>query len=235
MTDGSTDQRRRPLGWVLALAALALWSCGSPEERYRTLSIFFDGVPLPDSMRPVVEGEDGHGVALVIVQHPPYEAGNCEDCHGPVRQRSMSLAAYNGLKSDICLKCHEGKQTEFPAMHGPVAAVECLACHDPHSSRYTHLLKTSTPKLCLQCHVAEDLMASGAPEHNDLTADCLSCHYGHGGIDPYFLRIDLNPPTQPDDAPTENTPETDSPEENPAPEGAPTESQSDHAGNGMRP
>ncbi len=225
MTDQSTDHRYRLLGWLGALALLALWSCGTPEERYKTLSIFFDGVPLPESMRPAVEAEDGSGVALVIVQHAPYEAERCQECHGKVRTGSMSLAGYAGLKPTICLKCHEGKQTEYQAMHGPVAAVECLACHEPHSSRYTHLLKAPTPTLCLQCHMAEDLTASGAPEHNDLAADCLTCHHGHGGNDPCFLRVNLAPPSPvdnaaPNQAPTSDTPPADSPTEHEPARGA---------------
>lgn len=221
MTDQSTDHRYRPFGWVLALAALALWSCGSPEERYKTLSFWFDGVPLPESMRPNVEDPDGSRVALIIVQHAPYEAERCEDCHGAVRKGTMSLAGYAGLKSTVCLKCHEGKQTEFRAMHGPVAAVECLACHEPHESRYAHLLKSPTPALCLQCHVKEDLKASPIAGHEDLSVDCLNCHSGHGGDDPYFLRLNLAPPTPIDSAAPEQTPIPDTPADNTPMEGEP--------------
>lgn len=198
MTDRSADHVCRPLAWVFGLALLALWSCGSPEERYKTLSFFFDGVPLPDSMRETVEGPDGARVALVVVTHEPFEAERCSDCHGEVKQFSMSLAGYSGVKSSVCLKCHEGAPREYQAMHGPVAAIECLACHEAHESRYDHLLTAPSPQLCLKCHVGADVQASGAPHHQDLAADCLTCHHGHGGHDPYFLRINLTPPEPPE-------------------------------------
>jgi len=219
-----------PLFGVLALALLALWSCGSPEDRYNTLSIFFDGVPLPESMRPIVEGE-GDTRVTIISFHPPFQAERCEDCHGQPREiSSMSLAGFAGLNSTICLRCHNGRQREYQAMHGPVAAVECLACHNPHESRHAHLLKAPTPKLCLQCHVAEDLIASGAPEHNDLAADCLTCHHGHGGSDPYFLRVNLSPPSPEDGVPTQ-----DAPEGGPAPTHSPSEGRPDQARSGAGP
>jgi len=227
MAHWSTDHRYRPLGWALALAALALWSCGTPQERYNLLSKFFDGVPLPESMRPEAEGDGHNSVALVIITHAPFAAERCSECHLDIGEFSMSLAGYSGVKSSVCLKCHEGKQAEFPFMHGPVAAVECLACHEPHESRYEHLLSAQAPKLCLRCHVQEDLQVSGSPQHQDLTADCLGCHHGHGGNDPSFLRVNLSPPTPADNPPTQIPPA-----EQPAPESLPaapetTESESE--------
>jgi len=200
MTDRSTSHGYRPLGWLTALALLALWSCGTPEKQYEMLSFFFDGVPLPPSMRPTVEDAQGNRVALVVVSHEPYAADRCVECHGNVGKFSMSLSGYSGVKADVCLKCHGGIQAEFPLMHGPVAAMECLTCHEPHESSFPHLLKQPVPKLCLECHVAQDVQASGLPAHEDLTSDCLGCHHGHGGHDSNLLRIDLTP-RPPADAP----------------------------------
>lgn len=194
----STAHRCRPLGWMLALAALALWSCGTPEERYKWLSLVFDGVPLPPSMQSTIEGDEDNRIALVVTQHAPYAADKCSDCHGEVGKFSMSLEGYSGVTAQVCLKCHAGTREEHPWMHGPVASVECLACHEPHESRYAHLLRERAPKLCLQCHAAVDLKAGGIPEHEDLGRDCLNCHIGHGGRDMYFLRIDLSPPKPPE-------------------------------------
>lgn len=185
---------------MLALASLALWSCGTPEERYRWLSLVFDGVPLPASMQATIEGEEDNSVAMVIMQHVPFAAEQCSDCHGEVGRFSMSLAGYAGVTAQVCLKCHEGTREEHRWMHGPVASVECLTCHEPHESRYAHLLRERAPKLCLQCHTTADLKAGGIPEHEDLGRDCLNCHNGHGGRDMYFLRIDLSPPV-PDEPP----------------------------------
>ncbi len=230
MSDRSTDHGYRPLGWALALAILALWSCGTPEERYKTLSFFFDGVPLPESMRPEVEGDGNNSVALVVVTHAPYAAERCSECHGEIGQFSMSLAGYSGVKASVCLKCHEGTQTEFQHMHGPVASIQCLACHEPHESRYEHLLSARAPKLCLDCHMGEDLQASGSAEHADLTTDCLNCHLGHGGNDPSFLRMDLSPPAPADAAP----PQSDPPK-NSASECGPADSETTEPGSEARP
>lgn len=203
----STAPRIHPLGWLLALAALALWSCSTPEASYEVLSFFFDGVPLPPSMRTTAVDEEGHPVALSVMVHDPYAAGRCVDCHGEVGQFTMSLSGYSGVTSQVCLKCHEDVAHEYPVMHGPVASADCLACHEPHESLNAHLLIEPTPKLCLQCHAADDLRAAGTPQHEDLSKDCLACHHGHGGLDRNLLRIDLSPPAPPEPQPVESVSE----------------------------
>ncbi len=203
MANRSTGHGYRAAGWTLALAVLALWSCGTPEERYRTLSIFFDDVPLPESMRPTALEADGSRVAISVVTHAPFANEQCSDCHGEVGKFTMSLEGYSGVTSNVCLKCHEGKPTEHPIMHGPVAAGECLACHEAHESRYAHLLKRASPTLCLECHIGAEVQASGAPEHADLTVDCLTCHSGHGSALPYFLHAPIAPEAPPEDQPAE--------------------------------
>ena len=84
------------------------------------------------------------------------------------------------ISSSVCIKCHEKVLTAYPVMHGPVVSGECLMCHAPHDSTVAHLLKGAAPRVCTQCHTPEN-MVPVRPEHKDEKADCLTCHFGHGG------------------------------------------------------
>jgi len=189
------------LGVGAALLVAAIWvcsGCGTPANRYRTLSFFFDGVPDPNappgSARARGEAADefaptpGAPVVKAYI-HKPYaqameDSTKCSVCHVGA---SGGYENFQAVGSDICLKCHKDKLTQYPVMHGPVVAVECTLCHAAHESTIPGMLNYAPPKICIQCH-ERDLLSANPPEHLLPDSQCLSCHYGHGGPQHKLLR-----------------------------------------------
>lgn len=180
---------------ILCIALGSFLGC-SPETRYKTLSFFFDGVPVPKG----VEGDaDAKGK---VCQHKPYLENKCGACH-PRDTVEMDISRpmdIGDLSSNLCLRCHDKVRAQYAVMHGPVASTECLLCHVPHESTIAHLLRTEAPRLCVQCHVPE-VMVPLRPEHQDPKADCLSCHVGHGGPKHGLLREKRPATTRPSTRP----------------------------------
>ena len=170
--------------WLLAglLVGCFLVGCGTPQQRYRILSFFFDGVPNPDAPKSQAGARTSRS-GMVIYVHQPYAEKHCENCH----QNTEDIFARAQVRPDVCLTCHAKIQYQYPKMHGPVASSMCLVCHSPHQSPEKHLLKLPSPKLCQQCHETSTLNPR-TREHTDPKADCLSCHSGHGGEDRKFLK-----------------------------------------------
>lgn len=165
---------------LLLLTLLWLIGCGSPRERYKVLSFFFDGVPDPDS--PVlVKGQrtpSGQRVVTlaVVSRHKPFVDGLCDPCHQSATGQMLEFrAAY-----DNCVRCHKNVSTKYPRMHGPVAREACAFCHVAHESPYPALLKADAIQVCTQCHDAQ-LLSPQPAEHTDGRTPCTSCHSGHGG------------------------------------------------------
>jgi predicted CXXCH cytochrome family protein len=194
----------RTVTWIAALllfAALALAAVGSmgcnSENRYRTLSFFFDGVPNPNAPSRTAGGAGGGAVdefapnAAVqkVYIHKPYADGmidskKCAVCHvGSTNE----FESFRAVTSDVCLKCHKDKLTQYPVMHGPVTAVECTLCHAAHESTIPGMLNYAAPKVCVQCHDRE-LLSPNPPEHLAADSKCLSCHFAHGGPAHKLLR-----------------------------------------------
>jgi predicted CXXCH cytochrome family protein len=188
----STDQptltaRARARGGVRRLVVLAtvfatvtLWLGCSVQKHYKLLSFFFDGVPDPNA--PITLAGGGRIPGLVYYPHKPYEDNQCAECHS-----SPAEMVINRDDSSACLNCHAAVVNEYALMHGPVAAAACLWCHAPHESPLRPLLRARGPELCTQCHGLELMNSPQPPEHHDLKRDCLGCHFGHGGTDPFFL------------------------------------------------
>lgn len=181
--------------WYIALllACCLLIGCGTPQQRYRVLSFFFDGVPDPDAPKAdagnVRVGRTGEPIYL----HQPYAQKQCDSCH-PVTE---DIFVRVRIPKDACRKCHAGIPMQYAKMHGPVASDECLLCHSSHQSTFPHLLKQPAPKVCTQCHELPTL-SQQTPEHRDPKADCLTCHSGHGGSDRTFMKVtQAGPATQP--------------------------------------
>jgi predicted CXXCH cytochrome family protein len=161
------------------------------EKNYKTLSFFFDGVPDPNAIAKVTPG-----ATMVDIQqsptysaHKPWQEERCIECHA----RTLKM---DNRDSDLCLKCHAAKLTEYPNMHGPVAVGACLWCHNPHNSAYAHLLKAPTREVCSQCHTSAQLNVERVPAHADMNSSCTDCHSGHGGSARFFLH-DLQRPAPP--------------------------------------
>jgi predicted CXXCH cytochrome family protein len=176
-------------GLLVGLGLVLLAGCGTPRERYRVLSYFFDGVPDPDAVKRVTNagGVQVPVLARTVIQHKPYADNQCDVCHRSARGEIQEFSeAYKQ-----CVKCHKTVSNERVLMHGPVAREECRWCHAPHESAEPALLKDTPVKVCVQCHDKE-LLGPNPPEHLDGTTSCLDCHYGHGGDGRYFLKP---PPT----------------------------------------
>jgi predicted CXXCH cytochrome family protein len=166
---------------ILAVCACLLFAC-SIQKNYKTLSFFFDGVPDPNA--PANPTHPG-GVPDITqsptyTAHKPWKEERCEECH----TRTLKMGSRD---SDLCLKCHAEKTTQYERMHGPVAVGACLWCHNPHNSAYAHLLKAPAREVCSQCHTQAMLSAESVPAHAQADRSCLECHDGHGGSERFFL------------------------------------------------
>ncbi|MFO0829372.1 MAG: cytochrome c3 family protein [Phycisphaerales bacterium] len=166
-----------------ACAIAASWSgCTVTVDNYKTLSVFFDGVPNPEGAGMVVDPSTGAIRQRVTVSvHKPFAEQQCGECHRGRMRPTRS-------DGSLCLKCHDKLVAEHEYMHGPVAAAACLWCHDPHESVEPHLLRDVDFKICTQCHTTELLDATKVPEHGDASSSCLKCHVGHGSSQPFMLR-----------------------------------------------
>jgi predicted CXXCH cytochrome family protein len=166
--------------------------CATPEERYRTLSLFFDDVPLPESMRPapVVE-EDPLGKKLrpPVPKAPTLEwvvhEPKCEECHPSSRATQLPYAS----APQLCWDCHRQEKFAGKFLHGPFAAGACQQCHSPHKSQHRSLLLDPPEEICEGCH---DLTTFAALEQHraEQGEDCLQCHSPHSAPEDYLLKAE---------------------------------------------
>lgn len=175
----------RKVGVAAALGLLLLLlGCGTPQQRYKVLSFFFDGVPDPNAPKGTVASASGGKPSYL---HNPFANGKCNACH-----QSEDPFSPPHVTAATCLACHTQVPGEYPLLHGPVASGQCQFCHTPHQSTEPHLLKLSSPRICQQCHEPGSISPKVA-EHTDPKADCMSCHSGHGGSDRHFLKASYTP------------------------------------------
>jgi len=169
------------MGWIIGLLG-----CGTPQERYRTLSYFLDGVPNPDAPAGAhvqVPGQQVTTSVRIVSRHKPYLDNQCATCH---RSPSGEIQEFD-LAYGTCVKCHKTVTTGQALMHGPVAIGQCKWCHAPHQSTEPALLRDTPIKVCTQCH-DDQLLGNTPPEHQDGKTSCLQCHFGHGGAARNFLK-----------------------------------------------
>lgn len=120
----------------------------------------------------------------------------CTDCHNPhggVGPSNLVRATLN----ETCYDCHAEKRGPFLWEHAPVRE-DCTNCHTPHGSQHANLLKTRTPQLCQQCHLAQfhpstAYSGTGVPPtgaaQQVLSRSCLNCHTQvHGSNHPSGVR-----------------------------------------------
>ncbi len=172
------------IGLILSLMPLG---CANPVARYKVLSFFFDGVPLPPELattRPETGGKGPRDTTRLgkepeqWVYHEAYRRRalciGAKGCHGG--QGGYGVA----VGRDTCQKCHKPHydlQRDDWA-HGPVSLGKCSTCHLPHRSKHENLLTDATPALCFTCHNASGTLA--APHHVEATAKpCTQCHDPH--------------------------------------------------------
>jgi predicted CXXCH cytochrome family protein len=185
--------------WRGLLAGLAisigliLFGCSTPQQRYRVLSTFFDGVPNPDAPKKQVSRRAGDTGRVTIV-HKPYQDNQCNACH----INTSDIFARAQVRQDVCMDCHAPVTSQHKFMHGPVVNNACGMCHSPHSSAVPHLLRQPSPAVCTQCHEPAEVTALHKQPF-DVKQSCIECHSGHGGTDHKLLLASyLNPPaTQP--------------------------------------
>ena len=180
-----------PRGALLAMIGLSIiFGCKTPEQRYRTLSFFFDGVPLPESMRPADLAEaddltlDAYGrirlrpPVIEWVVHEP----ECDECPSSKKTKYPYAEA-----PELCWDCHDPEDFEGRVQHGPFAAGACLQCHSPHKSRYEALLVSTPSELCANCH--DTTTFAGIERHlAEEGEDCIGCHNPHAAPEPYMLQ-----------------------------------------------
>ena len=174
---------------ALVMVVSAFWAGCSPKKHYKILSFFFDGVPDPNAPDPRIARLDASGrLQLMAVIHQPFREDRCDACH----RSKDAFTDIDAPSVQKCFACHDKVGSGLLLVHGPVAAKECLWCHDPHRSATPALLRAAPAKLCRECHTT-DLLDPRVPEHNDMAANCVSCHYGHGGNQRHYLKPDVVP------------------------------------------
>src|SRR5262252_7578229 len=155
--------------WVVGLCLIGALAGCSTEGKYKWLSFFFDGVPVPGATNAptIVYDENGRPldtskfvptnvaapIKAVFTPHPPYEEKKCTECH-----ESRFTVKMKGPQDKVCFSCHQelGKTfTPAKVKHQPAENGECSSCHDPHGSANPKMLVEKGEKLCAQCH--EDL------------------------------------------------------------------------------
>ena len=132
--------------------------------------------------------------------HPMREGqmtcSGCHNAHGSTGPRLLVKDTVN----ETCFTCHAEKRGPFLWEHAPVRE-DCSICHKPHGSVNASLLKSRTPWLCQQCHMAAfhpstaysgtglpgATLPSGAQQM--LGKNCMNCHSEvHGSNHPSGAR-----------------------------------------------
>jgi predicted CXXCH cytochrome family protein len=163
--------------------------CATPEERYRTLSIFFDDVPVPENMRTTPESEVpalAEETAPVLPKKPEVawviHDPDCDECHAS----EETLFPY-AMPPDLCWDCHDAEDYVDTTPHGPFAAGACLQCHNPHKSQHAGLLTEAPTDLCIGCHGATTFPE--LEQHQSMHGEgCIDCHDPHAAPARFMLQ-----------------------------------------------
>lgn len=169
----------------LVLLLFLLFGCGPMTmAQYKTLSLFFDGVPNPEEEEALKDrNAKGAGkvkqAAATYRMHGPYAARLCTACH-QTGTNALILPI-----EQLCFKCHV-LQFDKKYVHGPVAAGGCKTCHDPHGSSFPYLLVSEARVFCFKCHSEKDIAKNEA--HKEVSEQCTACHDAHTSNELYLLR-----------------------------------------------
>ena len=165
---------------ALLLVPIFLTGCQDEVQRYKTLSFFFDGVPVPEGYDPPNKNEEligPWGVSIpadsdlgrqMLAQRDAWPEQQStqvaeevffyhtpyqnRDCFGCHNEEQGYTPPTTG--AELCSKCHES-YIEFEqddGVHGPVVVGKCGWCHEAHKSEYPSLTKEDQPDLCMTCH-----------------------------------------------------------------------------------
>lgn len=117
------------------------------------------------------------------VIHPPYEEGDCLQCHNPHGSEFPGLAKVDQTsQQELCFTCHDRAIINKKMLHGPVGLGVCTFCHSPHSAENPALLRLPPQDLCLGCHTEVAKGIAQSPYVHSIVKEkgCLSCHAAHG-------------------------------------------------------
>lgn len=176
------------LAMLVALPLILSGGCrATPEQRYRILSFFFDGVPPPGGgvamLNDDTAGSGGPQTSrnqptapVTLSIHAPYQRRECSKCHG-------STGTFRVSVSDIaaCDTCHTDYGDTGPDkwVHGAMS-LGCATCHVPHKSEYEALLKRPQMETCMDCHQVAPVL--DRPYHATAKSGedrCGKCHDPH--------------------------------------------------------
>ena len=186
----------------------------SRQTKHKVLTFFFTGVPpLEEEKKPVKEIDTSEvkkkmAEKVTLYSHTPWASGKCDRCHknavsfGVPGQKKAQKVFHKGggmpgklilPKKELCILCHEPMSpskayAEGLYLHPVTAEGECNACHDPHQSKNPNILLEKREKICVSCHLKEDVLD---PVEACKTDDCLSCHNPHMGKDRLLLTKDF--------------------------------------------
>lgn len=180
---------------ILLFLFIFIWPGCSVKKNYKTLALFFDGVPKPGETAGK-EKDDGKKTdsqpsaqkqetwVKIVSRHPAYAERECKECHNV-----KSLTFLKEQAQNLCFTCHDREDFQGAYLHGPVAAGGCLTCHLPHESKYKSLLKEEGVAMCFYCHDKADVKEiKGHASHMDSKKNkCTRCHNPHTAENPFFL------------------------------------------------
>jgi predicted CXXCH cytochrome family protein len=191
--------------FILLVSIVTGASGCSVKKHYKTLKVFFDGVPDPEEVKRKAAAEkarrDTRAANIAAAdasrknqaqtwvkmksRHPDYFKNVCNRCH----DRRSGNFMVTRRKEDICYTCHKKEQFTGPYVHGPVAVNHCLTCHLPHESPHASLLIEKSPGLCIACHTPDTETAAG---HYDKARNCTKCHLPHAGDNRFFVKTGVS-------------------------------------------
>jgi predicted CXXCH cytochrome family protein len=188
--------------------------------RHRFLTVFFTGVPHPDSENIITEEELGvlpegavEKSADTSSSHGPYAAQQCYQCHATAGSVTFRAVAVGEIKSsglptmqsmpsrlvmpikELCIDCHTGKSVKAAFgkglwVHGPVSEGICISCHGPHSSQYPYLLLKGSSREMCSSCHGEGFIIMTEDHLKD--EECTSCHNPHVGKTRFLLKKDFD-------------------------------------------
>ncbi|MHC4083647.1 MAG: cytochrome c3 family protein [Planctomycetota bacterium] len=182
---------------ILTVIVTTVLSCDE-EERYKTLTFFFDGVPpLKSDDVNDVNSPDKVGQKSLKRNVPTFNVHEpskvCENCHDMTKKPRWATPEFVKEPLQLCYDCHPNSNYSGSVdyVHGPVAIGDCMRCHNPHRSKQEHLLKIPVPDVCYRCHEKADM--ESIEEHPaELLSECLDCHVGHSSPARGLLREGWN-------------------------------------------
>jgi len=128
------------------------------------------------------------------VVHPPFQDGDCSECHRSHNADAPNLIRDPGGKR--CLECHRGMRKVMllkpVSAHTAVLEGRCGSCHDLHFSANAALLRLPPNELCPSCHAAVVKAPGGGAwpvEHKPVAeGKCRLCHRHHTAASPALLK-----------------------------------------------